>query len=235
MRRSIVRSGLAQRSHKQRYLLKQWIDRLPDIPAFILGNAPSINEINLELLKDYFTIGVNRIFRLFDTTILMWQDISFWNTEYQHLHFLQSIKLAADGSDPKRLFYNFHLKSGGYEFKKQTHVFYGRGSTGPIACQLAYALGCRPIVLLGMDCKRGEDGRSDFWGENNFWGVETQKYCHFGLRTIKEKCPVEVYNTSPDNDVFPYEPLEDILKKVDPQKKYQLGRQKYAKMILACD
>ena len=60
MQRNMSRSGLARRQRHQRFSIKSWVDRLPDVPAFIIGNAPSLNECDMSLLADYFTIGVNR-------------------------------------------------------------------------------------------------------------------------------------------------------------------------------
>ena len=71
MRRNVTRSGLARKQRHQRYMIKQWVDRLPDVPAYIIGNGPSINDHNLLLLEDYLTIGVNRAFYLIEPTILV--------------------------------------------------------------------------------------------------------------------------------------------------------------------
>jgi hypothetical protein len=84
-------------------------------------------------------------------------------------------------------------------------VLNGRGSTGPLAYQLACVLGCNPIVLLGYDCKYRQ-GKTDFWGKNRFHKPHTLKNCSRGLQWIKrvadsEEHKKEVINCS-DNDVF---------------------------------
>ncbi|KKK64425.1 hypothetical protein LCGC14_2984300, partial [marine sediment metagenome] len=84
------RSGLARKNRAQRFAVRAWIDRLPDIPCFILGNAPSILDHDLTLLSRYFTIGLNRAFQLLDPTILFWQDISLWKSEYHTIHTLKA-------------------------------------------------------------------------------------------------------------------------------------------------
>ncbi|MCH7764764.1 MAG: hypothetical protein IIB95_13695 [Candidatus Marinimicrobia bacterium] len=58
-----------------------WTGKMKDIPVFLLGNAPSLNDVNLLLLNDYFTIGMNRIFFKYDPTILIWQDLALWIQE----------------------------------------------------------------------------------------------------------------------------------------------------------
>ena len=231
MRRNLTRTGLARKQRQYRYIIESWSDRLPDTPAFILGNGPSLNTQPIELIKDYFTIGINRIFKKFDPTILIWQDISFWNTEYQNISNTQSIKIVRDVADPRKLYYNFHLKGGPYKFEPTTpHILYGRGSTGPLAVQLAVSFGCRPIVLLGMDCKRdSENGQSDFWGNNKHWTDSTLSNCLLGLISIKEQCPVEVYNCS-NNDLWTFVELKEILAQINIS--HKRNRKSYVSQIL---
>lgn len=237
MRRNVTRTGLARKQRKARYAIRSWVDRLPDCPAFIIGNGPSLKTLNVELIADYFSIGVNRCFVQtssfsgIDPTILMWQDISLWNSEYQKLHNTQALKVSRDVSDPRKIYYNFHLKGGGYKFDPSTtHVLHGRGSTGPLAVQLAVAMGCRPIILLGMDCKRGPKGESDFYGENKYWTDATLKNCYEGLVSIKELCPVEVHNCG-DNELWPTEKLEKVIAQLSPSPA-RGGRSQYVAQIL---
>lgn len=232
MRRNVSRSGVARKQRHQRFAIKSWVDKLVDVPAFILGNGPSLKDVNLSLIENFFSIGINRAYLLLDPTILIWQDISLWNTEYHRLHNTQALKVARDIADPRRIYYNFYLKGGSYKFDKtKTHILFGRGSTGPIAVQLAVAIGCRPIVLLGMDCKTANDGSTNFYGVNNHYLPHTLNACASGLQFIKEQCPVEVRSAS-NNDFFPREKLEDILSDIDPDLKYSKGRTTYIKMLL---
>lgn len=230
MQRKNVRTGLARRQRHQRFAIRHWTDRLVDVPAFIIGNGPSLNDSPLKLLEDYFTIGVNRAFYRIDPTVLVWQDISLWNTEYKRLHNTQAIKVSRDVSDPRKVYYNFHLKGGDYRFDpKNAHIAYGRGSTGPIAVQLAVAFGCRPIILMGMECVLGSDGKTDFYGENKYWTEATLTNCQQGLEFIKEQCPVEVYNCG-YSDLWPRQKLEDILEALD--KRHKRNRQSYVRQLL---
>lgn len=230
MRRNVSRTGIARKQRHQRYQIKHWVDTLPDTPAFILGNGPSIKDENMMLLEDYFTVGINRAFYLLDPTILLWQDISLWNTEYHRLHNTQAIKVARDTADPRRIYYNFHLKGNGYKFDtSKTHILHGRGSSGPLAVQLAVSMGCRPIVLMGMDCKRGPKNESDFYGNNPHWLPHTLDNCKVGLEFIRDHCPVEVINCG-DNDIWPQETLKDVMANIDLN--HARGRQSYVKQIL---
>jgi len=232
MRRNVSRAGLNRKHRNQRYRVRNWTDCLPDVPAFIIGNAPSVNEHNLDLIKDYFSVGLNRIFKKLDTTILLWQDVSLWTTDYHRIHNTQALKVARDIADPRRIYYNFHLKGGPYKFDRtKSHVLYGRGSSGPLAVQLAVSMGCNPIILLGMDCKRGPQGESDFYGDNPHWLPHTLDQCDRGLKFLKEECPVEIISCGNADEYWDSLTLKEVLNRIDP--KYAMGRQQYVKQILS--
>ena len=192
------------------YDCSDWVGRLEGEPAFIIGNAPSLNEMDLEPLNNYFTIGINRAFYKIDPTVLFWQDITLWTSEHENVVKLQALKLCRDVSDPKGLFYHFYLKSPGYKFDpSKVHVLHGRGSSGPLACQIACALGCNPLILIGMDCKT-EGKKTDFYGKNKYWLPHTQSNCQKGLAAIKKKCPAEVIFCG-NNELWPKAELPSVL------------------------
>lgn len=157
--------------------------------------------------------------------------MSLWTTEYHKLHNTQALKVVRDIADPRRIYYNFHLKGGPYKFDTtKTHILYGRGSTGPLAVQLAVSMGCRPIVLLGLDCKRDEkDGKSDFWGENSHWLPHTLDQCELGLQFISVSCPVEIISCG-NTKYWPRQELSDVLERIDS--KYNRNRASYITQIL---
>ena len=92
------------------------------IPCFIVGNGPSLDNVFIHKLDDYFTIGVNRVFKKdnFDPTILLWQDIDLWMTERHEIIKLEAIKLSRNASDPRGIAYNFRTVPG--EFKLATDL-----------------------------------------------------------------------------------------------------------------
>lgn len=223
---------LARQSRSQRYVIKEWVGRLKGTPAFILGNGPSISSEPVQLLQDYFTIGINRAFLLLDPTILMWQDIGLWNTEHQKIHNLQALKVCRDIADPRHIYYNFYLKGGPFQFDlTRTHILCGRGSSGPLAIEFAAALGCNPIVMLGMDCKT-KNGKTDFFGINPYWKAHTLDNCVKGLEFLRDECPkqIQLINCS-ENDVFPERRnLRDVLAETDT--KHARGRQTYVSQLV---
>lgn len=229
MRRGKIRTGIRRKKIEQRYATQKWSDKLPDIPAFVLGNAPSLDEWDMSILEEYFTIGINRAFLRLDPTILLWQDISLWNTEYEKLKNLQAIKVCRDVCDVKRQYFNFRAKGSTYEFKeKSCSTLYGRGSTGPLAVQFAIGLGCRPIILLGMDCKV-QNGKTDFYGKNRFHLPHTIQNCAKGLKAMKKKCPVEIINCG-NTKLWPKRDLLEVIDSLGTG--FKLGRQAYTRQIL---
>ena len=187
----------------QRTTLRSWSMRMKGLPCFLIGNGPSLSDQPVRGIEPYFSIGVNRAFKLIDPTILMWQDIELWITERKFLNKLKAVKYCRDVADPENIAYHFKLSNGGYKIPKDPLLLCGRGSTGPLAFQLACLLGCSPIILLGYDCKyRGK--KTDFWGKNRFHKPHTLTNCSRGLKWIKatsDNNNIEIINCS-DNDVF---------------------------------
>lgn len=203
--------------------ISDWKNIVDGQPAFLLGNAPSISTRNLKLLDDYFTIGVNRIFYIYDPTILMWQDQAVWIQDKKKIMKQKSVKICRDRSDPRQKFINFELNMGKFKFRGDPGKLNGRGNTGALAVQLAVSMGCSPIVLLGMDCKYEGRGRTDFYGKNKDHRHYTIKMCNSAMDWVKRKCPVPVHNCG-NSDVWPRRELDDVIKELNPPK---LGRSYY--------
>ena len=201
----------------------EWNGRMEGIPCFILGNAPSINEMNLSLLDNYFTIGINRIFYKYDPTILIWQDLALWIQEKNKVIESQSIKFCREGADTKGGFYTFKLSGRDARLAPTVETLYGRGSSGSITYQFARALGCDPIVLVGMDCSYSkEDGKriTDFYGDNPMHKPHTLPNCIKGLNFIKNNHKGKILYNCSNTDVFPERlTIEEVINKL-PDKKY---------------
>ena len=202
--------------------IKEWKSILDGHPAFILGNSPSISKQNLDILKPYFTIGVNRIFYIYTPTILMWQDIQMWNSEKNKISNNKSLRICSNVSDPRSVFLNFKVKSGKFKFGNNPSVLHGTGNTTVLAVQLAINLGCSDIVLLGTDCKY-QSGKTDFYGKNKDHKSYTLKMCDTAMKWVRDNCPVPVHNCSM-NKLWVRENLVDVINKLKPEK---LIRKKY--------
>lgn len=213
--------------HRKYKDLKYWKNLLKGQPAFILGNGLSISDQPLSLLNNYFTIGINRIFYIYDPTVLIWQDIALWKTNRDDILSCRAIKVSRDLSDPRKYFLNYKLAQDPPRFKRKPEYLHGRGNTGGISIQFAVALGCSPIIILGMDCKYGKNGKTDFYGKNKDHSDYTLSMCKKTMKWIKKHCPVSIYNCS-DIDYWPKMDLKDVIKEIQPKK---LGRKYFQKLF----
>lgn len=221
IRRKIRPSGVRFRKS-----ISQWKNNLKGHPAFILGNAPSLNDFDLSKLDGFFSIGINRAIYKTDPTILFWQDKDIYNYEKHLIDKSKAIKVCRDVSDPLGKFFHFRLKSGFYKRSKNPSILHGRGSSGPIAVQFAVALGCKPIYLLGMDCLT-KNGDTDFYGKNVFWKKHTRKNCITGLKWVNGTfSDVGIFNFSTQKDI-------DYNKIIVDNKKHNKSRDFYLKKIFA--
>ena len=210
-----------------------WAGRMKNIPCFLLGNAPSINDIDLTLLDDYFTIGINRIFFKYDPTVLMWQDLALWLQEKKRVVKCKAIKYCREGAETKGGFYTFKLGDRDPKLTPVPGKLHGRGSSGSIAYQFAYSLRCDPIILVGMDCAHGKlKGKTitDFYGNNSMHRQHTIPACKKGLKFIRDNHKGKtIYNCS-NNNVFPEKyTIKEVINKL-PDKKY--NREELTKMLL---
>mgnify|MGYP005840436001 CR=1 FL=1 len=212
----------------QKGQIKKWRNRMTDVPAFLLGNGPSLNDYDISPLESYFTIGINRSFLKLSSNILMWQDKEFWFSEKKNIIKDRSIKVCRDTSDPLRRYFHFKLINGSFSLPQHPGVLYGTGSTGPLAVQLAHALGCNPIVLLGFDCKK-RNGVTDFYGNNGHHKQHTMKNCFAGLQWIQKEITDREIISCSDNDVFERKPLPEVIKSIDT--KWQKNKSYYAEML----
>ena len=187
---------------KSRLLVRRWRGTLKGVPCFILGNGPSLSDHPVaELLQDYFTIGINRAFKVLDPTILMWQDIELWLTERGEMNKLKAVKYSRNASDPRGIAYQFKLMPGPYRIPPNPMILFGAGSTGPLAFELAACLGCSPVILLGFDCQY-RDGQTDFYGKNAHHKSHTLPNCSKGLRWIGLHEKTHPIINCSDNKVF---------------------------------
>ena len=207
--------------------LRSWNNLLKGEIVFILGNAPSIVHEDLQLLNKYFTIGVNRIFYIYEPTVLIWQDIQMWISEKKKLIRQKSIKVCSHISDPRNLFLNFKVKQSGFRMMEDMENLYGTGNTTALACQIAINLGCSSIVLVGTDCEYGVGKKTDFYGKNKDHKPYTLDMCKEAMLWLREISPVPIYNCS-KNKLWPRRKLSDVIQQLNPKKR---NRKKYLEIF----
>jgi hypothetical protein len=181
-----------------------WSNQLKKVPCFIIGNGPSLKNINIDVLKEnYFTIGINRSFLAIDTTILIWQDYAIWQQHKKKIKKLKAIKYCRKGANSGDSCYLFNMAGRDSRITMDPAQLHGRGSSGPLAFQLAYSLGCNPIVLLGMDCRYDKKtGDTDFYGKNKMHRPHTLPSCNRGLKWIRKNKGDRIIINCSKNKIF---------------------------------
>lgn len=192
-----------------KYNIKGWSDILQGQVIFVLGNGPTLTDNNLSLLEPFFTIGINRIFRVFEPTMLFWQDKEMLRSHKQEIDRCPSVKVCRDNIDSNSDYTNFFLDYDPYRFHKTPWHLYGRGCSGGIAVQMAVAMGAKSVVILGCDCNY-INGKTDFYGKNKFHRPHSVVYFRRVMQWTSRHCPVPVFNCSA-NDYWPKVSLEEAI------------------------
>jgi len=147
-------------------------DKFQGKRCFIIGNGPSLNKIDLNLITDEYTFGVNGIF--YKTAEMGFKPF-FYVVEDSHV-INDNIKSINDYDCEYKFFpveykrkinitsntYLFNLNRSFYEkrstnYKKPQFSFdceqriYGLGSVTMINLQLAFYMGFKEVYLIGMD------------------------------------------------------------------------------------
>ena len=135
--------------------------------CFVVGNGPSLNKTNLELLKNEYTFGANLIFLMteingFRSTFYMIEDSHvasdnldrIW--EYDHIMKFTPSQYRRFYSDMSGVIF-YPLDLSGYRLNRpkfsadcSDHIYCG-GSVTYISLQLAFYMGFSEVYLIGVD------------------------------------------------------------------------------------
>lgn len=163
--------------------------------AFLLGGAPSLHYVDIELIKDHVCIAVNSgIVKHPNCNYICSDDIDIKPWSYYEtikksscVKFLYKKKFENKCGDlenvvlfehkcffcPEDKLYNFE----GLKLTKDEPIIGSRISMGS-ALNIAHVMGCDPIVLLGNDCQL-KNGKRYFWqfpGEQKQFRVKGRKF-----------------------------------------------------------
>lgn len=176
-----------------KYPIEAWGGRIAGHPAFILGNGPSLLENDLALLDGCFSIGINRIYRAFDPTILLWQDRGLYADGLEKILGCSAIKVCRDRCNIDNQFTTFRLTGPSYRWPERPNELFGYGCSGALGVELAVAMGASSVVLLGIDCDYDSSGQTDFYGKNADHNQYTVKNFHAAMSWVAKSCPVPIY------------------------------------------
>lgn len=147
------------------HLLDGFMDRHSGKRCFVIGNGPSLNELDLALLRDEITLGSNRGYLLYDR---LGGPFTYWavTDPYQIQEYSGEYEANLPAGGTK--FYPFEylpwlrfdnacpipFRRGAANqpvFSDQPDVVYGGFSVTYVLLQLAAIIGCDPIYLIGVD------------------------------------------------------------------------------------
>ena len=179
---------------KNRNALMQFKDIHKGKRCFIIANGPSLKHVDFSLLKDEYTIGMNRIY-------LMEEQNGFMPTYLACIDIYAQLLQFFDDYDGLKLpcFYNWNIRD---KFSKKANQYFIKDSLSPnfsmdiphkgygtgksvtyAAIQLAYYMGFSEVYLIGKDhsyqtvLKAGKSITSDGQEENHF----IKKYYNPGM------------------------------------------------------
>lgn len=132
--------------------------------CFIIGNGPSLNKMDLSLLNDYYTFGLNKIFLIFKNVDLKLSyhvavnplvveqsknEIPNLNCP-SFLSFLPAVKNHIK-SENGNIYYLGDLKPKKLFYKDITEGFEQGSTVTYSALQIAYFMGFKRVFLIGVD------------------------------------------------------------------------------------
>lgn len=137
--------------------------------CFVIGNGPSLKNTDMSLLKDEFTIGMNRIYLMFPelgfkTTYLVTVNdlvIEQCAEDLQHLDMARFVSWRArKWLHPDPDLYFLHTTYTGPRFAKDVTGRLWEGATVTyVSLQLAYHLGFEEVILIGVDHSFASKGK----------------------------------------------------------------------------
>lgn len=130
--------------------------------CFIIGNGPSLNNMDLTILKNEYTFGVNRIYLLFpkigfQTSFLVVTNNLVLNQFHKEILNLDMLKFINWNSrrlfehDSNTIFFrSIYDKTLGFSKNPQFRIWEG-GTVTYVAIQLALYMGFTKVILIGVD------------------------------------------------------------------------------------
>lgn len=210
---------------KNRDRLKRFNNKYKGKRCFIVANGPSLNKIDFDLLKNEFTIGMNRIYLMKEQNDFMPSFLACIDKErliepfYKELDVLNTICFF-----PFTLRSFFNKKENQYfigsrfspKFQTDTSLPMGNGKTVTYtAIQLAYCMGFSEVYIVGKDHSFNTKGKAGVGievkgsDENHFiknyflpgqkWDLpdfETEEFAYRLSRTAFEKAGRTIKNAT---------------------------------------
>jgi len=157
-------------------------------PGICFGNGPSINNVpDYSIFDNELTIGTNRIYLKYIPKILCWVDEKTYELEKNSINKLDCYKITRKtGYVYPPNIHTFKFIGHSSLCLEEKFVIGGITSSGCLAFQIAWWLGCDPIIIVGFDCRSSnKDYNTHFYGKNEHYSSSSQRTCSRGLNWIK--------------------------------------------------
>lgn len=151
------------------HLLDAFKDRHKGERCFVVGNGPSLNELDMTLLKDEITLGSNRCYLGFER---FGSPFKYWGIQdnYQIQEYSREYETSLPHDLPK--FFPFEYlpllrfenacpvnitwpREAPHQFSSDPAAIYSGFTVTYMLIQIAAVMGCDPIILIGTDHKYG--------------------------------------------------------------------------------
>lgn len=156
----------------ERLRLKQFKNIHKGEDCFIIGNGPSINKLDLTLLNDYHTFGMNKIYLIFERVQL---DLSYLVSvnplviEQSEEQFKKLVKCPvflsyhnSKGIAPSDKIFKLHTAAAKWSFYNDVTNPISEGFTVTfVAMQLAFYMGFQNVFLIGVDHNFKQQGKAN--------------------------------------------------------------------------
>jgi hypothetical protein len=150
-------------------------DRFRGERCFIIGNGPSLRQMDLSPLRDEYTFGMNRIYLAFDdwgfkTSFLVAVNdlvVEQCKEDFQGLSLpkffsWRSRELLYPSGEPDDLTHFLYTTYTGPKFNTRIHSRFWEGATVTYVClQLAYCMGFSEVILIGVDHSFDAKGKAN--------------------------------------------------------------------------
>lgn len=181
--------------------------------CFVIGGGASLRDFDFSLIENELTIGVNKIYRVFEPTILFFADRIMYD-EIMPLK-MKSIKVAVDYTNACFDGVYYVRSAGTKGVGMDIDNLYTGNNSGFGALNLALVLGAEPIYLLGFDYIPidGKYHVTDDWGkiqDSEFQDLlDTFKQ---EFQVISEHIDMKVINLSPKSTLkcWPKMRIEEV-------------------------
>lgn len=192
-----------------------------DSTVYIIGGGPSINDLDIDLLKGQKVLGTNVSFKYYPwIDAVYFGDCSLYGRIHDDLLKFGGLKITSCNRAPDKGWPGVKRicrgKPSGIDSSRRFRISWN-GNSGSSAINVAYWLGAKRIVLIGFDMRRVDKAKNfhnDYQEEKPDFSPFKRYLRHFRqISHDANSLGLEILNASPVSliEEFPIVKLEDTL------------------------